>query len=550
MADISAHVISLTQPTQRPLGVLCAEAGVACPLDAAKLPIGGISADSRRLQAGWLFVAIRGMRQNAARFIDDAISHGCAAVLCEASDCPPKDVPVPVLTVPDARVAMAYLFDAWYGHPARHLRLIGVTGTNGKTSTATMLRHILHTAGVPCGIIGTVGCRLPDGTALSVQPPDDTVHMTTPDPEELYPALAAMAAWGEAHPTACAKCGKPVVVMEVTSHALALGKVEPLHFDISLFTNLTPDHLDLHGDMTAYAAAKARLFSQTRVGVVNASDICGRHLADRPSAGVEKWLMVYPRHTLPLEDDRCARREDDDRTSGTRCERIYAEQVSLQGSDGLAYRLVAPTARTRITCPVPGTFTVENTLLAAATALDMGISPAVVRSALASFHGVPGRMERVKLPRLTPFTVFIDFAHTPDALEHLLMTAQDFRRPGQRIVLLFGCGGVRDATKRPVMGDLAVRYADRVVVTSDNSRTEDPDAIIEDILRGIDPAQRAKVEVIRDRTVAITHVVQTAEAGDIILLAGKGHEEYEIGPNGVKPFCEREIVRRVFGEKL
>ncbi len=534
MPDILVHTHEPNQPLSIPLGVLCAEAGVACPPEAAKLPIFGLSADSRRIQNGWLFVAIRGMRQNAICYLRDALSRGCVAVVCEdAADLPP-DIPVPVLAVPDARAAMAYLFDAWYGHPGRKLCMIGVTGTNGKTSVSTMLCHILTAAGIPCGIIGTVGCRLPDGTDHSVQPPDDTAHMTTPDPEELYPALAAMATWGEEHPTACTKCGKPTVVMEVTSHALSLGKVEPLHFDLSLFTNLTPDHLDLHGDMATYFAAKAGLFAQTRVGVVNAADPYGRRLLSAPHPGVEKWLVVYPTHPVAPIDP------TDDPTP---CERIYAEQIGMQGADGITYRLVAPTARTRVSCPVPGAFTVENSLLAAATALDMGVSPTVVRQALASFLGVPGRMERVSLPRMTPFTVFIDFAHTPDALAHLLHTARDFRRPGQRIVLLFGCGGDRDPSKRPVMGDIAVRLADRVVVTSDNSRTEDPEAIIGDILAGMEPVHRMGVEVIRDRAAAITHAVKTAEPGDIILLAGKGHEGYEIGPDGVRPFCEREIVQ-------
>lgn len=519
-----------------PLGVLCAEAGVACPPTAARILIRGLSADSRRVQAGWLFIAIRGMHRDATDFLRDAVSHGCVAVVCDSPPPPLDDIAVPILTVPDARTAMAYLFDAWYGHPARRLRMIGVTGTNGKTSTSDMLRHILTAADVPCGVIGTVGCRLPDGTPLSVRPPDDTAHMTTPDPEELYPALAAMAAWGEAH-TADTKGGRPTVVMEVTSHALALGKVEPLHFDLSIFTNLTPDHLDLHGDMQTYAAVKGRLFDQTRVGVVNASDAYGRRLLSAPHTGVEKWLIAYPQRPL----DPGGVREPP--SGGIPCDRLYAEQISLQGADGIAYRLVAPTARTRITCPVPGAFTVENTLLAAAAAMELGISPATVRSALASFLGVPGRMERVKLPRMTPFTVFIDFAHTPDALKHLLVTARDFRRPGRRIVLLFGCGGDRDRAKRPVMGQLAVRLADRVVVTSDNSRTEEPEAIIEDILAGMPPEERSGVEVIPDRRAAIIHTVRTAEAGDIILLAGKGHEGYEIVGNNVKTFCEREIVR-------
>ncbi len=539
MKEDPGSIIQHHSPHSIPLGVLCAEAGVGCPPAAAHMPIHGISADSRRIRPGWLFVAIRGMHTDAARFIRDAVSRGCAAVVYEGSVPDGDPVPVPLLSVPDGRAAMAYLFDAWYGHPGRRLRLVGVTGTNGKTSVSSMLCHILTNAGIPCGIIGTVGCRLPDGSPLPLTAHGETAHMTTPDPEELYGALAAMADRGEGHPRAVGSCGKPTVVMEVTSHALALGKVEPLHFDMALFTNLTPDHLDLHGDMAAYAAAKTRLFAQTRVGVVNAADAYGRCLLTHPLATVDKWLICHPDRGMVappgIHEIRCHRP----------CERIYAGQICLQGADGISYRMVSPTARLRVACPVPGSFTVENSLLAAAAALDMGVPPATVKRALASFRGVCGRMERVVLPSNIPYAVFIDFAHTPDALEHLLTTVRDFWHEGERIVLLFGCGGDRDPSKRGVMGRMAVRLADHVVVTSDNCRTEDPDAIIQDILSGIPSEDRAAVTVIRDRARAIAHVMTTARPGDIILLAGKGHEAYEIDRDGVHPFCEREMVQRM-----
>ena len=266
------------RPQGMPLSTLCSCAGIACPPHLAQLMIKGITADSRRVKEGWLFVALKGYTKNGEDFILDACQRG--AILCVAEESPKTDPLVPVLLVSNAREALAYLCDAWYDHPSEKFRMVGVTGTNGKTSVCAMLAHILKSAGVPCGVIGTLGCISPQGHKLAVTPSVSTAHMTTPDPEELYLALALMAQEVESQ--------EAVVVMEVTSHALALCKTDPINFEVGIFTNLTPEHLDFHGDMENYFNAKAKLFSATRKAVINAQDAYGKRLVSLPSSVVER----------------------------------------------------------------------------------------------------------------------------------------------------------------------------------------------------------------------------------------------------------------------
>ena len=523
-------------PTPLRLSQLLAEAQLPVPPWAEGVTVSGLSADSRRVSPGDLFIAISGLHTDARRHVPEAIARGAVAILCEApngeahaeagaADCP-------TVTVPNARVAMACLYDAWYGHPARRLRLVGVTGTNGKTSVSTMLRRILRGAGIPCGLIGTVGCYAPGSdTPLPGEDGQPYSGMTTPDPAVLYPLLARMA---ESASESADSARKPVVVMEVTSHALLLGKVAPLTFDLSVFTNLSAEHLDLHGTMGEYFEAKLRLFEVSREAVVNADDRWGRRLLAEP-APIHHYYICHAEGLQNLSPDRlCPAGE------GT-CTRYYAEQVKHLGEDGVSFKLASPDVRLRLRCPVPGKFTVMNAMEAAVAALALDVSPAVVRDTLAVFEGVPGRMERVILPPTDiPFSVFIDFAHTPDALENLLVSVHGFRRRGQRIVLVFGCGGDRDRSKRKVMARIASRMADSLVITSDNSRTEDPDGIISDILAGVD--QESEFAVIPDRAEAIRYAIRHVRAGDIILLAGKGHENYEIDRTGKHPFCEKDIA--------
>ncbi len=514
------------------LETLLSEASIPLPPTLPACAVSGLCADSRRVRPGDLFIALSGLHTDARCYIEAARRLGAVAVVAEED--PGQnlifDSDFPIIRVPNARVAMATLYDAWYGHPGRRLRLLGVTGTNGKTSVSTMIHHILCAAGIPCGLIGTVGCILPSGERYT--DPAAPAGMTTPDPAVLYPLLSRMA-------DEAAEGETPVCVMEVTSHALALGKVAPLDFELGVFTNLTPEHLDLHGTMEDYYTAKRRLFEVTRNAVLNADDRYGRRLLSEPLP-VQHWYICHAAGAgTPAPDRMCP-------TGEGGCTRVYAEQVKLLGGDGVNFKLTTPDIRLRLQIPVPGEFSVTNALLASTAALSLGISPATVRDALAAFPGVPGRMERVTLPPSNfPATVYIDFAHTPDALEKLLATAHTVKHRGGRIVLLFGCGGDRDRSKRRHMARVASLMADAVVITSDNSRSEDPNAIIADILLGMD--KEREFVVIADRAEAIRYAVRTARAGDIILLAGKGHEAYEITAEGQKPFSERDIVRAAVG---
>ena len=511
------------------LAELLTEAQIPVPSGAEGVTVSGLAVDSRRVRGGDLFIAICGLHADARTRVPDALARGAVAVVCEG---PVEGLPsgkVPIVTVPNARVAMACLYDAYYGHPAEGLRLVGVTGTNGKTSVSTMLHRILRAAGIPCGLIGTVGCITPVGDSPILREDGQPYSgMTTPDPEELYPLLRRMA-----DEAPCSR-QKPVVIMEVTSHALLLGKVAPLTFEISVFTNLSSEHMDLHGTMEDYFEAKLRLFEVSREAVVNADDRWGRRLLAEP-APIHHYHICHAEGLQNLAPDRlCPAGE------GT-CTRYYAEQVKLSGEEGVSFKLASPDVRLRLRCPVPGRFTVMNAMEAAVAALSLGVSPATARDALASFGGVPGRMERVMLPETAiPFSVFIDFAHTPDALENLLATVRTFRRRGQRIVLVFGCGGDRDRSKRKVMARIASRMSDSLVVTSDNSRSENPDGIIADILAGVD--KESEFAVVPNRAEAIRYAIRHARAGDIIILAGKGHENYEIDSKGKHPFCEKDIA--------
>jgi len=486
------------------LKTLCDAAGIAYPPDAADAEICRISADSRTVAADWLFICIRGMRSDGHAYVEDAIKNGAHYILVDRYAEVAEREGIVFLKCADTRRASAYLWHAWYGCPADRLKLIGVTGTNGKTSVTYMLRAILEASLFRCGISGTVGC-VSAGIPLEGKANDPLANMTTPDPEDLYRILAQMVADGVEY-----------VVMEVSSHALALEKLAPLHFEAAVFTNLTPEHLDFHRTMENYADAKARLFARSRLSVINADSPYAKrmqgHAAGRCiSCGVTNTDADYT-----------------------------AEDVQLRGREGVCYRLHSVRTRLKISCAIPGSFTVLNSMQAAIVALELGCSPAVIKSTLSTMSGVKGRMERVKLGFDAPFAVLIDYAHTPDALEKLLHTSKELIGTNGKMTVLFGCGGDRDKTKRAVMGEIASRLADAVIVTSDNCRSEDPQTIINEIMMGIH--EETPCTVILEREAAIRHAVSVAAPGDLIVLAGKGHEEYEISRNERRRFCEREIV--------
>lgn len=462
--------------------------------------ITGVYSNSEKVLPGSVFVAIRGLHIDGTAFAGEAAERGAALIVSERE----LHLRVPCLLVNNAREALSRLLDAYFGHPGKSLCLIGVTGTNGKTSVTMMLYHILRKAEIACGLIGTVECRI-GGEALRVQNGNRLANMTTPDPEELYPLLAKMRDAGVGH-----------VIMEVTSHALAFSKVSPLFFRLAVFTNLTEDHLDLHGDMKHYFAEKKKLFSMCREAVISATTAYGEMLAGEvrvPCFVIKEGKTIF--------------------------------SVRKNGVRGVAFSLLHEGKEIPFSLPVPGDFSVENGALAAKSALCLGVPEETVQSALADFSGVPGRLERVKG---TPekISVFLDYAHTPDALEKLLLSVRGFAGD-RRIVLLFGCGGDRDRTKRPQMGRIGSRYADFLILTSDNCRSEKPEAILSDILRGVD--KEKPYVVITDRREAIRFAVNEAKDGDVILLAGKGHESYEIRGGERLPFSEREIVLSCFAER-
>ncbi len=469
------------------------------------MEISGIASDSRRVKAGELFVSIRGLHEDGNDYLADAVSAGAVAVMTEegCEDVPPD---VAHIVVPSTRSALSKLYHTWYGRPGDRLHLIAVTGTNGKTTVSFMLKAIWESAPERCGLIGTVHCYSGE-RLLDSRSANSLANMTTPDPEELYRLLAEMEA-----------DGVKTVVMEATSHALALGKLDALHFDMAVFTNLSVEHLDFHGDMERYFVAKAKLFDMCDLAILNGDDPWAAKLVPRLKCPVRLCSSI-----------------------GGKADYV-AEQIEDQGVEGIAYRLRSPSVCMKIHCPIPGTFSVMNSLQAAVAALERGRAPGRIHDALRTMNGVQGRLERVRLPLEADFHVFIDYAHTPDALENLLRTARGFCRAGERLVVLFGCGGDRDKSKRPIMGLLATQLADLAILTSDNSRSERPEDILQEILLGAVESGRENYTVIPDRRRAIEYAIRQAEHGDVILLAGKGHEKYEINATGRHPFDEREIV--------
>jgi UDP-N-acetylmuramoyl-L-alanyl-D-glutamate--2,6-diaminopimelate ligase len=465
--------------------------------------IRSITADIGQVGQGSLYVCHRRDIAQVSRLLKEARAAGAVSVAA---------VGEPDIRCEDTRRMLSYSVARFYGDPHKKLRVIGVTGTNGKTSVSRLIYEILNSADKPCGLIGTTGSRS-HKREINIRSNDPNANMTTPDPEELYAILSEMV--GD---------GCEYAVMEVTSHALALGKVEPIDFEIGVFTNLSEDHLDFHGDMDSYFAAKSLLFKKCRSAVINYDDRYGRRLADK----------------IEIPTFRCS--------AEGRATDCYAEDVKLRSSFGIEYKLVSSAMRLRVRSLLSGSFNVMNTMQAALTAHLVGVKVADIKETLASFSGVAGRLERVKTESKTDFSVYIDYAHTPDALENLIRTARSFAARGQRIVLLFGCGGDREKQKRAIMGNIATSMADLAIITSDNSRSERAEDIIADILSGV--VADATYTVIVDRREAIEYAIKNARRGDIILLAGKGHEEYEIDGEGKKPFSEKKIVKEVIERYL
>lgn len=490
---------------------LCRSAAIDCPREKEHDEVLSIAADSALITEKSLFVCIRGLRVDGHDYIADAISRGARWIVVEEGYAGEKIRNVTYLTVKNTRRAWSYLCNQWYGDPCSKLKMIGVTGTNGKTTVTHMIREILSKQGVTCGMIGTLGCYLGD-TQFMMDGGDPLANMTTPDPQALYRALSMMAEQG-------AEC----VVMEVSSHALALERVAPIRFSIAIFTNLTPEHLDFHETMEEYANAKASLLANCDCAIVNADS----PYAERMISAVKKTLRLC---------------------SVMRNDTAYSAKNVFISDMGVTYTLYKGKERKKVSCPIGGSFTVDNSMQAIACAAEMGVPLDRAAEAIATMRGVKGRMERVLLPKTAEFSVWIDYAHTPDALKNLLIAAQRMRNEHGRLILLFGCGGDRDRKKRPQMGMIASQYADLTVITTDNSRSEDKYKIIREILAGI--SLRKPCAVIADRREAIENVMINAERGDVILLAGKGHEEYEIDADGRHFFSERQIVLDAYAKRI
>lgn len=465
----------------------------------AEAEITGVCYDSRKAAPGSLFVAIRGFQSDGHQYISQAVERGAAAVLVEQPPRRPLPETVSCWQCQGTRAALARIAAEWYGRPEKSLRLVGVTGTNGKTTVTHLIRHILEENGHPCGLIGTNGVFFGREARESAR--------TTPESLELYGLLAEMR-----------DAGCQYAVMEVSSHSLALDRVLGLKFAAAAFTNLTQDHLDFHGDMERYFQAKALLFDRCDAGVYNLDDPWGERLAE------EK-----PCRRITFS----ARRDDAD---------LVAKDIRLGPQE---IRLVAvhgwEIARLRL--GIPGMFSAYNALAAAGCCLALGLTLEQVSRGLETARGIKGRAEIV--PTGGDFTVMIDYSHTPDSMENILRAVRGYAKG--RIVGLFGAGGDRDKTKRPLMGKIAAAGCDLCIVTSDNPRSEDPEAIIQDILAGM--AGKASPVVIPDRREAIAWAVQNARKDDVILLMGKGQETYQEIAGEKRHLDEREEVARAWAAR-
>ncbi len=475
-----------------------------CLCGSTELEVEAVCDDSRHCRPGSLFVAVRGHVHDGHRFIPEALQRGARGILCED---PPTELPegCTVVQTPNTRTALVVVAHRFYGEPSRALRLIGVTGTNGKTTTTFLVRQVLEYAGIPTGVIGTTGAYY--GTEHR------QLQHTTPTPIELCSLLAWMR-----------QQGAQAVAAEVSSHALDQHRVDALHFAAALFTNLSHDHLDYHGTMEAYALAKQRLFRllpQEGLAIAcECGDGWGRFMLSAAGCRHRYWVGTSPEADFELRQ-LCA-----DRT-GIRWEMRFpgsAAWVPFQG------RLL-------------GEYNVFNAALAVALGWSWGIEPQRLQEAIAEAEPPPGRMEPVALPNGA--LALVDYAHTPDALEHALKAARQLLPQGARLICVFGCGGERDRAKRPQMGAIAARWADSIVLTNDNPRREPPEQILQDILSGIPADAAHRVVVLPDRREALQTAVQMSTAGDILVVAGKGHEEYQILGEHIVPLSDREILRTI-----
>ncbi len=459
----------------------------------ANTEISGVTCDSRKVKEGFAFVCISGSLSDGHDYAAAALKAGAAVIVAE------KDLGIEnQIIVSDTHEQYAKMCANWFSNPAKDLKLIGVTGTNGKTSATHMIKSVLESMGHKVGLIGTIQNMIGDKVIAS--------RNTTPEAYELNSIFDLMR-----------KDGCEYAVMEVSSHALDQRRVCDLDFEVAVFTNLTQDHLDYHITMDNYLAAKKRLFKMCKTAIVNSDDAYANALID----GLDCKVITY---STGNESD------------------FSAKGINYQPAS-VDYKLVGNNVLQHIRVLTGGRFTVYNSMCAALTVMQLGFTAQEAADGLLSLNGVMGRAEVV--PTNKDFTIIIDYAHTPDGLKNILSSFSECQK--NRLIVLFGCGGDRDKTKRPIMGNIAVRNSDFVIVTSDNPRTEDPSAIIEDILEGTVNSP-VPVQVIENRIEAIKYAVSIAQPNDIIVLAGKGHETYQILKDETIHLDEREVVAEALSE--
>ncbi|NLY42440.1 MAG: UDP-N-acetylmuramoyl-L-alanyl-D-glutamate--2,6-diaminopimelate ligase [Clostridiaceae bacterium] len=458
--------------------------------------IKGIAYDSRKVKPGDLFVCIKGFKADGHDYIEEAIQKGASAVMVEKEV---GELPVPRIKVTHSRKALALVSAAFYNHPSSEFKLIGVTGTNGKTTTTYLIKSILEAGGSKVGLIGTNQNMIGE----KVLP----AHHTTPESLELQRLFYDMA-----------REKVEYVVMEVSSHSLELDRVEGCDFEVGIFTNITQDHLDFHGTMENYLKAKSKLFDRCKKGVVNIDDVNSDYILKNGKCD----MMTFAIESIAD---------------------VRAENLSISAS-GVKFDCITPHGNAFIELAIPGKFSVYNALGSIGACLSLGINLRQIQKGLKQAKGVPGRAQIVETGK--DFAVIIDYAHTPDGLENILNTVRGLAKG--RVVTLFGCGGDRDRTKRPVMGKIAGELSDFCIITSDNPRTEDPGVIIDHIEEGIKktPCPYVRIE---NRYEAIRYAIRNAEKDDVIVLAGKGHETYQILKDKVIDFDEEKIVREILKEE-
>ncbi len=491
---------------RKKIGKLAALVEGAKVIGDANTFITDIVQDSRQASKGAMFVCMAGEHVDGHRFIPEVSAKGAAAIVTERDITPPEGMAV--LKVPNLDEALKVIVPYFFDIPSQRLRLIGITGTNGKTTTSFLLRSILKKAGHKVGLIGTIQTMIGEQRLPS--------QNTTPNVVDLQRLLAKMV-----------EEGMEYVVMEVSSHALAQDRVAGCEFDTAVFTNFTQDHLDYHKTMENYLEAKAKLFDSLggpgikpdKTAVVNLDDEQGKYILDRSAC----------RHlTYALGDESAD---------------LRAVNIEL-GPLGSNFTIQGSFGRLPVRTKIAGLFNIYNVLSASGAALAENVPSSVIGEAVSEFRGVPGRFETVDAGQL--FNVVVDYAHTPDGLENILHTARDITE--NRIITVFGCGGDRDRTKRPIMGRIAAKLSDMVITTSDNPRTEDPEAILTEIEAGVAETIGKKVhEKVTDRREAIYLAISLAQAGDTVIIAGKGHEDYQIIGTEKIHFDDREVAREALG---